>query len=163
MPSLGKLRRIQFVVGIAVTAAILAFLFRDLIADAAVSSWNQAIDWGVSPVIFLVLLFGTTFHYYKGWFLIAKGVFKKDADSLRRGVILNRAMWAIPWIYVVAFGHDYPSWIIPVGCVTFVLLTGWFIYNYRRPEYIHRMTRSPFGRFVGRKMGLNDEGEERHD
>lgn len=144
---------------VAVLVAMVAIALRHSAWEFLTGCWDQAISWGVNPVIFLVLLLGTTYHYYKGWFMIARGVFKRDQAEFMRGAVLNRATWAIPWAYVVVFGHGYPQWVLYMGVATLLLLVGWFAYNARRPEYIHKMTRSPIGRLVGRRLKLNDEGK----
>ncbi|HUC86821.1 MAG TPA: methyltransferase domain-containing protein [Candidatus Saccharimonadales bacterium] len=142
--------RLFIVVAITVIAAVVA-LFHGEIISYLKHFWRDAIQWHVNPLIFVGLLFATLYHYYKGWFMIARGIFGKDKSMLLRGAALNRFVWVIPYAYVLVFGHGYPWWV-PAGISTWIVVgTAMFLYNYRNQKYVAKMTGSFWGRLVERR------------
>jgi len=133
----GKSPRLRLLIAVAIiVVAAVVVLFRGQIGEYAEHFWDDAIKWHVSPLIFVGLLFATLYHYYKGWFMIARGIYKKDRATLLRGAALNRFVWVIPYAYVLVFGHGYPWWV-PTGIgVWIVVLSGMFLVNYRKPDYV---------------------------
>lgn len=133
-----------FMVALAIVLAV--FIFHAWLADQVRSVWRQAIAWHINPWIYVGLLFATLFHYYKGWFEIARGAVRRDKATLARGIALNRSMWAIPYLYVLIFGRGYPWWV-PFGVISWMIIAAaMFARNVRKPEYVNRMTHSWAGR-----------------
>lgn len=150
IPRLSPRQRLMIVVAVLVIVATLGLLFHEQIGEYAEHFWNDAIKWHVSPLIFVGLLFVTLIPYYKGWFAIARGLYAKDKAMLLRGAALNRAMWVIPYAYVLVFGHGYPWWV-PTGVAAWIVIgTGIFLYNYRNKKHVAKMTNSFSGRLIGR-------------
>jgi hypothetical protein len=137
---------------VAVVLAVTALLlFHRLIIGRGEHYWHQAIAWHINPLIFVGLLLATFYHYYKGWFMIARGLVKKDRATLRRGVALNRLVWAIPYVYVLLFGHGYPWWVPTLLIVWVVVGLALFVRNYRNQTYVDKMINSPFGKLIARR------------
>lgn len=130
----------------ALTVAFAALYFHAWLADQVRSAWRQALAWHINPWIFVGLLLATTFHYYKSFFEIARGVVRRDKAMLARGFVLNRFVWAIPYVYVLIFGRGYPLWV-PAGVIAWMIFgAAMFARNVRKPEYVSRMTHSWAGR-----------------
>lgn len=129
---------------------IAVYCLRNFLADWIRLSWRKALAWHINPWIFVFLLFATLFHYYKSWFQIAKGLYRKDKSEIARGVALNRTVWAIPYLYVLIFGRGYPWWV-PAGVISWMVIAAiMFVRNLRKPEYVERMTHSWVGKIVAR-------------
>lgn len=143
----------------ALVGVCLAVVFRTFLIEWFQARWQNAIDWNINPFIFVGLLFATLYHYYKGWFEIAKGVVTRDKETLYHGIALNRFVWAIPYLYVLIFGRGYPWWV-PAGIITWMVIgLVIFVKNYRKQDYIKKMTESPVGKLVSRFTKSKTEEE----
>ncbi len=145
-------RRKSTVAAAVLAATVLLLVFHQLIFDVVVHFWHRAESYHVNPLIFVFLLLATFYHYYKGWYQIAIGIYRRDRKLLVRGVILNRTVWAIPYLYVLIFGYGYPWWVLAGVIGWIVVAMASFIRNYRRPEYLHKMNASWFGRIIERHL-----------
>ncbi len=146
----------------ALIIVLAALYFRNWLTDQVRTVWRQAIAWHINPWIYVGLLLATFFHYYKGWFEIARGAVSRDKAMLARGIALNRFVWAIPYLYVLIFGSGYPWWV-PFGVISWMTFgVVMFVRNIRRPEYVNRMTHSWGGRLALRLMSKdpNENKEE---
>jgi len=81
----------------------------------------------VDPGVFIFLMLASSLPYYWGWYALLKEVvlFRKkyrDVDNhlkvtdilVERGFLLslgiNRIAWVAPYIYVIFWGQNIPSW-----------------------------------------------------
>ncbi len=133
------LTRKKIIIGIALSVGLATVaIFHNLGLHVITAAWEQAIEWNVSPLVFVGLLFATLYHYYKGWFLMARGIISCDGQMVARGFRLNRIMWAIPYLYVLAFGRGYPWWI-PVGILSWLVI--WpMVTWWKRAYFAHHAT-----------------------
>lgn len=123
----------------AVVIVVLGFALRGVIISQVRSSWHQALKWHINPSIFVGLLLATSYHYYKSWFQIGRGVVRHNRAELLEGIVLNRTVWAIPYMYVLIFGQGYPWWV-PAAIGAWMLFgVVLFIHHIRNPDYIQRM------------------------
>ena len=148
----GKSPRLRLLIAAAIVLIVTAVIvFHDYIVEYAEHFWQDAEKWHVNPLVFVGLLFATLIPYYKGWFAIARGLLTKDKATLLRGAALNRAMWVIPYAYVLVFGRGYPWWV-PTGVAAWIVIgTCLFLYNYRNKQYVAKMTNSFWGKLVERR------------
>lgn len=79
-------------------------------------------EYHVDPLIFGLLYFFSFIPFYYGVFEIARGLIKKSAVQVAKGVAINRFAWALPYIYVIAFGRNLPWWV-------YVGVFGWLLFG----------------------------------
>ncbi len=146
--------RKRILIGFAALAAVfVAVALRGFAADQIRHWWRNAIKWNINPWIYVALLFVTFYHYYKGWWLIATGLLRRNGERFRKGVVLNRAVWAVPYLYVVVFGRGYPWWLLAgvVGWLAFGLAM--FYRRTRDANYANRMVTTFPGKYLVRLFG----------
>ena len=125
-------------------------IFRSIVLSFFDARWQNAIEWHVNPFIFVGLLFVTLYHYYKSWWQIGMGIVTKDKHTIYKGIALNRFVWAIPYLYVLIFGRGYPWWV-PAGIITWMIIGVLsFAHNYRKTEYIDKITNSHLSKLIFR-------------
>lgn len=88
--------------------------------------WEKALQYNVNPGIFLALLLITFAPYYWSWYLILRQATQRNWLGFGKAVLINRAIWAPPWVYVYLAGSNFPRWVRPAillwGSVALVLL-----------------------------------------
>lgn len=160
----GKLmseKRTALLVSASIVVIAVLCIFRGTVLSFFDARWQNAIEWHVNPFIFVGLLFATLYHYYKSWWQIGKGVVTKDKQAIYKGIALNRFVWAIPYLYVLIFGRGYPWWV-PVLIIAWMIFGALsFAHNYRKTEYIDKITNSHLGRFIFRGEKVLPESLEK--
>ena len=95
---------------IVVIIAPLIYVFgRDMIARY----WDKALSYNVNPTIFVGLLLITFAPYYWSWYMIVRKATRREWFGFSEAVIINRFIWAPPWVYVYFVGDNYPWWVRP--------------------------------------------------
>ncbi len=105
-------RKLQVVLGLLVVA-IAAPLIYFFAADLIVRYWDKALNYNVNPAIFVGLLLITFVPYYWSWYLILRKATRREWFGFSEAVIINRLIWAPPWVYVYVAGDNYPWWVRP--------------------------------------------------
>lgn len=105
-------RKHQVVLGILVIT-ILTPLIYIFAGNLIANYWNKAESYHVNPAIFVGLLLITFVPYYWSWSLVLRKAIKREWLSFFEAVIINRLIWAPPWVYVYVVGEHYPWWVRP--------------------------------------------------
>lgn len=98
-----------------------------------IQAWNKATSYHVNPAIFLALLLVTIPPFYWSWYSLLKLAAQKKWAEFVPALIINRLIWAPPWVYVFIFGDSYPWWVRPAlvlyGLVAIAMVTMKAIHN----------------------------------
>lgn len=94
---------------VVIAAPLIYFFGGDLIARY----WDKALSYNVNPAIFVGLLLITFVPYYWSWYLVVRKATRREWFGFSEAVILNRLIWAPPWVYVYMIGDNYPWWVRP--------------------------------------------------
>lgn len=93
--------------------AIIAPLIYIFAGNMITNYWDKAESYSVNPAIFVGLLLITFVPYYWSWSLVLRRAIKREWLRFFEAVIINRLIWAPPWIYVYVAGDNYPWWVRP--------------------------------------------------
>lgn len=105
-------RKHQVALGI-LTVVIVAPLIYFFAGNLISNSWEKAESYNVNPAIFVGLLLVTFVPYYWSWSVVLRKAFKREWVGFFEAVIVNRLIWAPPWVYVYFVGGNYPWWVRP--------------------------------------------------
>lgn len=105
-------RKHQLALGI-LMVAILAPLIYIFAGNLISSYWEKAESYSVNPAIFVGLLLITFVPYYWSWSVVLRKAMKRQWLGFFEVVIVNRLIWALPWVYVYVVGENYPWWVRP--------------------------------------------------
>lgn len=94
---------------IAIAAPLILIFGRDMISRY----WDKALSYNVNPAVFVGLLLITFVPYYWSWFLIVRKATRRQWFGFSEAVVINRLIWAPPWVYVYIAGDNYPWWVRP--------------------------------------------------
>ncbi len=83
--------------------AILSWVARQMEAARA--------DYGVNPVVFLVLLFGASPVFYYSIYRMVRAVAKKHLNEVTLWSMIFLLSTAVPYLYVLVAGRNLPWWV----------------------------------------------------
>lgn len=67
--------------------------------------------YGVNPIVFLVLYLGCTPFWYYSLFRTLRAAATRNTNTLMFWSAVFLAATVIPFVYVMAFGHNIPWWV----------------------------------------------------
>jgi Flp pilus assembly protein TadB len=73
--------------------------------------------YGVNPVIFIVLYFGSAPVWYYSLYRTLRAVARKGGNEIMLWSAIFLASTVAPFLYVVLFGHNLPWWVYAVIAV----------------------------------------------
>lgn len=77
--------------------------------------------YNVNPLIFIFLYMVSFIPYYIGVYMLGIGLIKRNDTQIMRGIVLNRIGWGLPYLYVLVFGRNLPTFIYVVLILTLVI------------------------------------------
>jgi hypothetical protein len=93
--------------------------------------------YGVNPVIFLVLYFGSAPIWYYSLYRTLRALARKRGNEIMLWSAVFLASTVAPFLYVVLFGHNMPWWVY----LLIVVLVGQGVLS-----LVQRLRKSPVGR-----------------
>lgn len=102
-----------------------------------ISCWNQLVHWvtvtyQVNSYIFIFLYLLSIPVYWWGLYEIAAGSPMNRREKIfnwsriTKGVLINRAAWVLPYLYVMIVARKLPSWLWLFLVIMIILSTTYF-------------------------------------
>jgi hypothetical protein len=82
-----------------------------------------ATQYGVNPIIFLVLYLGTIPPYIYAWAKLIISIKRKSKQTLTWGIVVI-GIFLLPYLYVLIWGRNLPSHIY-VALIFLIIIVGW--------------------------------------
>jgi hypothetical protein len=82
-------------------------------------------NYGVDPVVFLVIYLGSVPFFYYSIFRMVRALAKRRQNEIITWSMVFLGATAAPFIYVLLFGHNLPWWVY----VVIALLIGQGVYS----------------------------------
>ncbi len=82
------------------------------------------LNYGVNPIIFGVLYFGTIPPYIYAWAKVAASVKGKDVQTINRWLTVVVIIFTLPYAYVLLFGRNL-SVVFYVAVSVLIVLLAW--------------------------------------
>jgi len=89
-------------------------------------SWTANVQYrfGVNPVIFGILYFGTIPPYIYAWIRLARSIKRKNVVSIHKWATVVATIFILPYAYVFFFGRNLPV-VVYIAASVLMILLGW--------------------------------------
>ncbi len=84
---------------------------------------EKAHHYSVSPFVFIFLYLLTWPMVWHSWFILLSAHKSGDKKKFTLGIWYNRVATLTPYLYVLAFGRNFPVWFVTSGFFLMVALT----------------------------------------
>ncbi|MDQ5944525.1 MAG: hypothetical protein QG658_593 [Patescibacteria group bacterium] len=90
---------------------------------------NRAEFHAVNPAVFIAMYAITWPLVWYSWYLLVRSHKRADKSAFRQAIWFNRLVTFAPYIYVLAFGENFPVWLVPSSIIFMVVLS--LVFKYR--------------------------------